>query len=431
MQSDVCLDKTETPPPPVTAIVPTYNRARYLSEAIRGILGQTLPPSQVLVVDDGSTDNTRDVVAAFGSSVQYISKSNGGKSSALNLGLQHATGASVWIFDDDDLPEPDALERLAAALHAHPECGFSYGDYDLFSISEDGKHRYTPVPFPSVQPDELYFALMERSFILQGGLLVRKLCYDAVGPFDESLVRSQDLEMMLRLARRFRGVKIRGITYHMRQHAGTRGSQAAPVAANRMVEGWVKADRVIFSRIYSTHQLSDFLPFFDGSELTIDQTLTALIRRCCIMARKGIWGCAADDLRRVSEIGRGVNRTKLTKEQTEILRRVFDLFSYAPHTFDDAGEFRRALKQVKPGSLRRDIRAALLWSLPFTIGAACLHRQKTNFYRFLRIYARLATPDVLIRTLVDSSFLAAGFELIKRRRNQAAFGGSGHVGNRC
>lgn len=403
----------------VTAIIPTYNRAQYLGEAISSILAQTLPPAQVIVVDDGSTDNTLEITTAFGPRIEYLAKPNGGKSSALNVALPRATGEFIWIFDDDDIAEPDALEKLVHALHRDPECGFAYGDYDLFTTDEDGRRRCFSLSFPSVSPPKLYLALMERSFILQQGLLVRKPCYDGVGNFDESLIRSQDLEMMLRLARRYAGIKVEGIIFHQRQHAGLRGTKAALIKADQMIAGWVEYDRRIFDRIYATHALTDFLSNVpQGSELTHEQTITALIQRACIMARKGLWDYAARDLEKIGEIALRTNKTRLDNEQVNILRRVFDLFSYAPHSFAGAGEFRCALNQFKPTALQRQIRVALLWSLPFTIGAARLHGHKANFYRFLRIYFQLATPNALLRTLSDASFFLAGLDLVKNRRKQ-------------
>jgi glycosyltransferase involved in cell wall biosynthesis len=403
----------------VTVIIPTYNRSEYLPESLSSVLGQTLSPAQLIVVDDGSIDNTRDVVARFGARIQYIAKPNGGKSSALNFALPHATGEFIWIFDDDDIAEPDALERLLRALQENPGCGFAYGEYDLFTRDESGRTRRTPVNFTPVNPKDLYLALMERSFILQQGLLVRKSCYDEVGPFDESLIRSQDLEMMLRLARRYQGIKVAGTMFHQRQHAGTRGSKASPVSAKNMVSGWVKSDREIIGRICATHDLATFFsPAADNHELTQEQKLTALLQRACITARKGMWSEAAEDLRRARDIAEATGKRRLNRNEIAILRRVFDLFSYAPHTFEDAGEFQSALKEMKPLSLQRDMRAAIIWSLPFTIGAARLHGQKANFFRFLRIYFQLVTPGALLRTLFDASFLSAGLELLQNRRNQ-------------
>ena len=324
----------------VTAIIPTYNRAKYLGTAISSVLAQSFPPAQIIVVDDGSKDNTREIVSEFGSQVEYIAKENGGKSTALNLGLQHARGKLIWIFDDDDLAEPDALRKLVKPLQENPACGFAYGDYDIFTIDGSGGMRKIPVRFPTVRSEELYLAIMERSFILQQGMLVRKACYDEVGSFNETLIRSQDLDMMLRLARRYTGVKVEGLTFHLRQHAGIRGSAASPLLANRSVEGWVKSDRKIIGHIYATHDLRDFLPNGSGQgELTEEQRFTCLVQRSCILARKGLWNEAAQDFLSARELARTTRKARLSPDQTNILRRMFDLFSYAPHTFQSASEF--------------------------------------------------------------------------------------------
>src|SRR6185312_11802006 len=96
---------------------------------------QTVVPDQVLIVDDGSTDKTAEVAASFGAPVQYYRKENGGKSTALNFALQHCTGDFVWIFDDDDVAHPTALERFLAALEREPAADFAYGEYARFQDS--------------------------------------------------------------------------------------------------------------------------------------------------------------------------------------------------------------------------------------------------------------------------------------------------------
>jgi len=405
----------------VTAIIPTYNRANYLRSAISSVLAQSFPPAQIIVVDDGSKDNTHEIVTEFASQVGYIAKENGGKSSALNFGLRHAKGKFIWIFDDDDLAEPDALRKLVSALQDNPACGFAYGDYDIFTVDDAGGMRRIPVRFPAVPCKDLYLALMERSFILQQGMLARKSCYDEVGDFNETLIRSQDLDMMLRLARRYTGVKVEGITFHLRQHGGIRGSAAAPLLPNRSVEGWVKSDRKIIGQIYANHDLRDFLP--GGSpagELTEEQSFTCLLQRSCILARKGLWNEAAQDFRKARELARTTTKARLSPDQTNILRRMFDLFSYAPHTFESAVEFTRALREMRPKQLQRDMRAAILWPLPLTIGAALLNRHYTNARRFLYVYFVLATPSTVIRSLFSRSFFSAGLQLVRFRSSVSA-----------
>lgn len=416
----------------VSAIVPTYNRPAYLRESLSSVLGQTLSPAQVVVVDDGSKDNTREVVAEFGSRVEYIWKPNGGKSTALNLGLRRATSDLIWIFDDDDIAEPDFLQRMARALQENPECGFAYGDYDCFTADEKGANRQITGALPTVNPDNLFvkvllggFTLTERRFIFQQHSLVRKACYDEVGEFDETLVRSQDFEMLVRLAHRFSAVKVEGVAFHLRIHAGTRGSARAQISANRVVAGWLRNEQNLLARIYETHNLRDFVPGrLFASELTDDQKFMGLLQRSCIMARKGIWDKAAQDFHLAGEIARRTQRRELNREEEAILRVFFDLSSFALHTFEEASEFCRALKNVNPVQLRRKIRVAILWPLPLTIGAVLLHRQYDNFQRFLRVYFTLATPGTILRTIFSPSLFHAGLNLIRIRLNSVASPGS-------
>lgn len=400
----------------VSVIVPTYNRSRYIGDAIGSLLAQTQPAAQVIVVDDGSTDSTRDVISTFGRSIQYFRKPNGGKSTALNLGLRHATGRLIWIFDDDDIAVPDALERLLAALDEKRECGFAYGDYDMFATDEHGRRYTLSAKLPTAPPANLHLALMERSFILQQGLLVRKSCYDEVGPFDETLIRSQDLDMMLRLSRRYRGVKVEGITFHLRQHGGMRGSERFPVCANRVVEAWGNSDRRIIGAICRILDLRQFLPGGLLREWSDEQAFTALLQRCCILARKGLWEQSARDLHRAREIAARIGKTRLSEEEISILRRIFDLFSYAPYTLSNISEFRAAIRKITPVRLRWEIRAAILWPLPFTIGAALLNRRYADSWRFLHGYLSLATPVSVLSGLLSLSFFTAGFQLVRTRR---------------
>jgi hypothetical protein len=401
-----------------TVIIPTFNRADYLASSITAILNQTVPADQIIVVDDGSRDHTEKVVKAFEPRVQYLRKENGGKSTALNLGLQYATGDLIWIFDDDDIAEPDALERLSTALRDNPDCGFAYGRYDHFTVDQKGAASYRPVHFPDVPPSELFLALMEWSFILQQGLLVRRSCYEEVGPFDEDLIRSQDLEMMLRLARRYKGVRVDGILFHLRQHSGIRGSSGSPVQASKKVEAWVASDRKIIGQIYRNQKIEEYQPLEACADpFTPEREFECLLRRAAILARKGMWEESAQDLRQARKVAESAQIARLAESQVQILRRIFDLFSYAPYTFDGAGDFLKALGEIQPRALRSDMRAAVLWPLPFTIGGAFLNRQYANVPRFIRVYLSLATPSAVARTLMSRSFLQAGLSLVRSKRN--------------
>jgi glycosyltransferase involved in cell wall biosynthesis len=114
--------------PRITALIDTYNYARFIGNAIESVLAQDFPPEQmeVLVVDDGSTDNTREVVARFGARVRYLHKPNGGQASALNLGFAEARGEYVALLDADDVWLPGKLRRVVETFDAHPDAGMVY-----------------------------------------------------------------------------------------------------------------------------------------------------------------------------------------------------------------------------------------------------------------------------------------------------------------
>jgi glycosyltransferase involved in cell wall biosynthesis len=113
----------------VSVIVPTFNRAHCIGECLESLLVQTVPPLEIVVIDDGSEDGTADVLARYGDRIRYVRKENGGKPRAVNLGLSLAQGALIWIFDDDDVALPDAIERRLEVLEAKPGIGFVYGQH--------------------------------------------------------------------------------------------------------------------------------------------------------------------------------------------------------------------------------------------------------------------------------------------------------------
>ena len=106
----------------VSVIIPTYNYGRFIAETIESALGQTLLPHEVIVVDDGSTDETAEVVASFGERVRYIYQENAGVCAARNRGVAASSGDLIAFLDADDIWEPTKLEKQAAKF-ADPDVG--------------------------------------------------------------------------------------------------------------------------------------------------------------------------------------------------------------------------------------------------------------------------------------------------------------------
>jgi glycosyltransferase involved in cell wall biosynthesis len=107
--------------PHVSVIIPTYNRANYVSRAVDSVLSQTFRDCEIIVVDDGSSDNTRQVLAAYGDRIQYVFQANAGPGAARNLGIRLSRGRYLAFLDSDDMWMPTFLEETVSALDAHPQ----------------------------------------------------------------------------------------------------------------------------------------------------------------------------------------------------------------------------------------------------------------------------------------------------------------------
>jgi glycosyltransferase involved in cell wall biosynthesis len=221
--------------PKVTILVPTYNRGHFLPECLDSVLGQTVPPFQVIVINDGSTDNTREVLAPYMDRIEYIEKENGGKSTALNLALPRVRGDYVWIMDDDDVAIPDALETHLAVLENDPNVGFTYTSGYFGKTGRDGSgiEIISLQPLPDVSNGDFFVRYLQGIFFFHDAMLVRSACYTTLGGFDTECLRCQDVEMTLRLARRFRGRPINRPTIVVRCHSGGRGSEEQSVRLHR------------------------------------------------------------------------------------------------------------------------------------------------------------------------------------------------------
>lgn len=276
--------------PTITAVIPTFNRRRYLPEALDSVLGQTVPPAQVIVVDDGSTDDTRTVLAAYAGRVETIAKRNGGKASAVNAGLARARGDFVWVFDDDDVALPDAMERLLEPMLRRPDVDFVWSPHYLGSNGPDGRiERGRLARTPAVREDRLFQALTEGAFFNQQGVLARRPCFDQVGGYDEAFKRGQDYDLLIRMARACTGVGIAEPTYIFRQHAGTRGPVGAQHASEDRDRAWMEWERRIGQRIREQTPLAAFL---DRDEAGIAdperRRRLCLLHRAASMASKGL-----------------------------------------------------------------------------------------------------------------------------------------------
>ena len=149
----------------VSVVIPVRNGEQFLTEAIESVLGQSRPPLEVIVVDDGSSDSTSEVAQAFGSSVRYVPQPPLGVAAALNCGVDLVRGQLLAFLDADDVWRDDKLELQLAAFRDHPEIDAVFGH--LANVGESGEIRET-------------FAGWSR-----GTMLIRMAAFDRVGPFKQ------------------------------------------------------------------------------------------------------------------------------------------------------------------------------------------------------------------------------------------------------
>lgn len=282
--------RTPAPQPSrVSILMPTHNRAQLIGESIDSALAQSHAPAEIIVVDDGSSDHTADVIAHFGDAVRYVRQANAGKSAALNRAIALARGDCLLVLDDDDLLPAGALAAHVGALAAAPEAGFSYGRFTRFSGpgAQAGESTdFEPLPTPGER--RLLVQLMLCCFLPNPAWMVRREVQLAAGPYRTDLPRGQDYEMILRIARAAPGAYADAVTLYQRKHVGARRTSRGTVVAKDTVAGWIDAERVIFGEIEATWDDAEFRPFDEatGSSAAEAERLAVLQRAVILFMRK-------------------------------------------------------------------------------------------------------------------------------------------------
>jgi glycosyltransferase involved in cell wall biosynthesis len=191
----------------VSVVIPTYNRAGLVGKTLQSVLKQTFTDYEVIVVDDGSSDNTRQVIESFRDPrVRYLHQANQGVCVARNNGVKHCHGSYVAFLDSDDLLLESSLEKGAQTLDAYPQVAFTYGQ--AYLVDEAGrriglsraKHQH-PGVHRGMQ--EVRSLLVDGNYIPASSVMIRMDCLQDMGPFDLAFKGgSEDYDLWVRLARK-------------------------------------------------------------------------------------------------------------------------------------------------------------------------------------------------------------------------------------
>jgi len=190
-------------PKSVSVVIPAYNYGRFIADTIRSVLDQTLPPSEIIIVDDGSTDQTAAVVAAFGDAVRYIRQDHAGVCAARNRGVNESLGELVAFLDADDTWEPANLEKQIARFETDEEIGLVHCGMREFDGETGETTRFYMDGAEHGVADNLL--LWEGATIAgPGAITVSRKAFDRVGGFDTRMKVGEDWDFCYRVARLFK-----------------------------------------------------------------------------------------------------------------------------------------------------------------------------------------------------------------------------------
>lgn len=182
--------------PEISIIIPTYNRSELLCEAIESVLKQDFTDYEIIIVDDGSTNETQKTVSRYGNRLRYIYQPRSGVSNARNTGIKTAAANFIAFLDSDDLWEPKKLSTQWEFFQKNPDAYICYTKERWLRNKEwvESPRSYRPEK-KSIFPD-----LLERCYIGASSVMIRKELFDLIGYFDESMPVCEDLDLWLRIA---------------------------------------------------------------------------------------------------------------------------------------------------------------------------------------------------------------------------------------
>jgi len=211
----------------VTAIIPTYNRAQLIREALDSVFAQSRQVDEIIVVDDGSTDNTPEVLRPYGDRIRYIEQRNSGPGAARNRGLKEAKGDYIAFLDSDDIWVKDKTKIQMDFFNRHPHLDFVFGDMANFTPTKDNDmpeiknsevHNYFTAHSSNLE--RIFDCLIIESVIPTPTVVFKRSCVSRIGFFDEKLKIAEDLDYWLRAARTCRFGFINAVLAKRRRHDG-------------------------------------------------------------------------------------------------------------------------------------------------------------------------------------------------------------------
>ncbi len=218
----------------VSVIIPCYNQGRFLAEAVDSVLNQTYPSVEIIVVDDGSTDDTPEVAARYGDRIRYIRKDNAGLSAARNTAIEHSRGELIALLDSDDRWLPQKLEKQVPYFDRDSAVALCFSSFRIFGNSP---HSGNEVKVPDNQVLDIHDVLLRTWDMQVPTAVFRRNILDEVGMFDTAYEYCEDWDMWIRIALHYKVVTC-GQT--LADYRITEGSLSSSANAKRVYLGRMK-----------------------------------------------------------------------------------------------------------------------------------------------------------------------------------------------
>lgn len=190
----------------ISVIIPAYNCAAFLPETLESVFAQTCRDYEVILIDDGSTDNTKNIIAPYLNRIIYIFQENKGLPAARNTGIRAAKGEFIALLDADDSWTAEKLE-MQLSLFSDAEVGIVYSDFSVRYA--DG--RFQPsylVNRPLASEGHILENYIQSRFLFPSTMIIRRSCFDEFGVFDEEMLACEDIELFSRICSRWKVARI-------------------------------------------------------------------------------------------------------------------------------------------------------------------------------------------------------------------------------
>ncbi|WP_368914566.1 glycosyltransferase [Exiguobacterium acetylicum] len=318
------LDESEK----VSVIIPTYNRSEYLKFALDSVLNQTYSNIEIIVVNDGSTDDTENILKNYKDSIKYVYKENGGKSTAINVGMSLVSGKYVCILDDDDIALSKKIELQVRKFQKNKNLGLIHTSATYFKeVDKDFIHlgMYDANKFNKKNALDLH--LLGNIFFTPT-VMVRKECYDKVGSWDETMIRAQDYDMWMRISRYFETDSLPVTTLQYRIHDGKRGTVNEPILKDELNNSTFKYSRRVLRKMHDI-PINEIFRDVNFGEKNFAPIVESYLERAFYMAQNSLFKECAIDLEsaKAISVGNKINNLSFSYKGLQLIKNFEEIIS--------------------------------------------------------------------------------------------------------